>query len=777
MEGFRDMKRLFLAIFLLAPSVCHAASLTTGLVNNTHWEQDFFGMSGAVYAVEFDRTIPGRVYAGSDVSGFWISTDYGEHWKHGGTSLTCAEVSNIYQDSFGRIFVACGEENYTTSGGLWMSEDRGATFTQLNTNRVDKGIGIKSIAVDSSDSNKIYYAEANTAFSVDGDLHYSSDGGQTWSTPLDDPFGASTTIQGIQLASDNIHLFVHHKDNTATSYLRVYDVRDWSYSEITLTSTMAEYLYDSDTYTLNGTQYVCFGAGQKVACTSDNGASFTYSAEVVDGTKGIYRIDTKVIDGAVYMAVATCALNGTYLDAYSSEDFYYSSNGGTSWTDFDNSDICDATSISDGSLHLNSTRCELSNTGRSISINPFDKTMILSGNSWSILKSTNSGTNYYARTKGLGNTVVTRIREAPNGDLYASGMDFGLARRVRGDNGWHIWDILVPNATYDWPDWTGHFWDFTLSEDATHKFSEGTGIINVGVSDWDSSGTYPEATGKMFKSTDSGATWSSSVPDGFPIGKQTTGVATPFYSYAKPIEMGQSADGNQLYVWVDGTAYGAFVSTDIGDTWVKSGGTPSGTNGQNVFRGFAVDPTDTDGSTIVLIGWLNTNSQYSTDSGENWSDMSGTDLSYCKDAEFNPSTGYIYAGRDDRNNIYYGTNYDNGMSTELVDLDDMITTGCTNDGSPMGLTFDPDNAERMAFSLDACDGPLIVYTEDLSSNASASWQDITGDFPIPQGCLSMLFDGEVLYCASTGGGVYHLDMEKSYNGRGTNITATNVRIE
>jgi len=103
--------------------------------------------------------------------GLWKSTDSGATWASKTEALKSFKngnvISRIVQDSNGSTFVMA------TKYGLLRSSDVGDNWSALNLLTSANQVTIRSLAIDPTDSNKLYYATATTFYN-------STDAGVTW---------------------------------------------------------------------------------------------------------------------------------------------------------------------------------------------------------------------------------------------------------------------------------------------------------------------------------------------------------------------------------------------------------------------------------------------------------------------------------------------------------------------------------------------------------------------------------------------------------------------
>lgn len=148
-----------------------ALILTFSLQAQTsQWEITDPGAGGAFITIKVGAT--GYVYAGSDLSGLYHSTDQGTYWEDSGffQGLNPPDVSAVGPDPTDDDIVLAGTEN-----SLYRSTDEGYNFTEVYSSGYWTAIAI------SKSNDEIAYAAYHSAYnSVDGSIYKSTNNGQTW---------------------------------------------------------------------------------------------------------------------------------------------------------------------------------------------------------------------------------------------------------------------------------------------------------------------------------------------------------------------------------------------------------------------------------------------------------------------------------------------------------------------------------------------------------------------------------------------------------------------
>ncbi len=126
----------------------------------------------AFKGLAIDPTNPKRLYWAGCASngGIYKSEDAGETWE-----LATRNEDwpfNVYVDAKGAVY--CPGKN------LWKSTDQGKTWKKLTNNPWNYGRVILAIAVDPTDTNRIWYTETTWDGSNNGAIFESTNGGSSW---------------------------------------------------------------------------------------------------------------------------------------------------------------------------------------------------------------------------------------------------------------------------------------------------------------------------------------------------------------------------------------------------------------------------------------------------------------------------------------------------------------------------------------------------------------------------------------------------------------------
>jgi photosystem II stability/assembly factor-like uncharacterized protein len=156
------------------------AQVTAQPVNGApvaQWEQAGWG-GGYYWAAAFHPRKDGVIYMAGDVLGVYKSVDRGRNWRIINNGLVHYGVYSLAVDrtSPDTVYAASEEGLYksTNGGEQWMFMPR--TGRQDLRITGERGISVRSIAVDPGNGNTVYAA------SPGGKIYKSTDGGQNWAT-------------------------------------------------------------------------------------------------------------------------------------------------------------------------------------------------------------------------------------------------------------------------------------------------------------------------------------------------------------------------------------------------------------------------------------------------------------------------------------------------------------------------------------------------------------------------------------------------------------------
>jgi photosystem II stability/assembly factor-like uncharacterized protein len=143
------------------------------------------GLSCDMAVVVPHPTIPGRILAGVtfgpwdpppgswDLGSVYASNDYGEHWEYLGPTQPISRIVGIAYDAVNPGLVYAG----TQVTGLWKSTNGGTTWEQVTT--YPGAFHVASVAAHPYDADTVF-VQSHGEYGSSSTLHVSHDAGETW---------------------------------------------------------------------------------------------------------------------------------------------------------------------------------------------------------------------------------------------------------------------------------------------------------------------------------------------------------------------------------------------------------------------------------------------------------------------------------------------------------------------------------------------------------------------------------------------------------------------
>lgn len=531
--------------------------ITIGLFITTSWAQlslewRSIGMGGGGWftTIAIDTLNPGTVYVGSDVGGFYKSTDYGSSWEILNNGLIDYYVEKIVPDLQNPEVIYLG-----TWGGIHKSTDGGRTwvpkrngFPSPSQSNYTAPIGALALAPQNTDivyagigmPRKGYNDPLWLRVPTKGAIFKSSDGGENWQM-LRGSTGIDTTALFYTLAIDHrnsdlifagTHLGIYRSNNGGLTWEQKNSglppmpesvvVREIAIDPVEPGRVYAALcpINDSERYS------TCSG----IWFTTDNGELWQPC------TTGVYRVNFRRI------IVNPKNPNVLYAGALYGYNYrggvYKSTNRGQNWfrvTNYNN--------VPRGWIYFWGYNPD------GLALDLRDTATIFYCNSHAVWKSTNAGGNWFYcyceslsngnwRGTGLEVTCLKQITPDPvdSNILYFTMHDIGLLKTTdRGASFQYIFEPMRPygNTAY------------TLAiHPADHN------ILYVGTGPW----TY--VYGKLWRSTDAGRTWT-----------MLSGLPDTCYKSTILIDPNSRVDSTIIYTWLP--MWGVYKSTDGGESWQR----------------------------------------------------------------------------------------------------------------------------------------------------------------------------------------------------------------
>lgn len=731
------MFRFLILSFLFLAALTQNA-FAVGLPSIRHWENAWWGGGGTFPLITPDLETPNKVYAVSDVAGFFTSSDKGDNWTYSNSGTTTIIDTTFQQSEYNPDIM------WILGRRLVKSINRGQTWTNVAS---FVGIrGQRTIAIDRNNPNIVYVAIS------DGTIRKTTDGGTNWTT-FATPFSVGELPTFLYINPTSTYLIV----GSFTSGMMRYNLSTGSSSAITLSGTNALYNWDYTTYRIGSTEHFCTGGGLHISCTVDNGDNWTNTADATADTSFfVARVATRTLANTQIRMIAYGRRTST---PYGTNLIMVSNDSGATWTDsFANITI-------DLVNNPSNTWNNYGSVGNvvSVSADPFNEDVFYITTDWRIWRSDDGGQNWLEKIKGAQNTVISDVTVSPNGKIFACGMDVGC---YSSTNNGDTWIAAIPHVSNGDPQGVaiaGPYWR-VITTGTLSQWNAGTGHVIVTASPWSM------GVNVVWRSTDNGVTWTlvtSGLPTTVLNGSGTINTAAWGTGYARALAKSPT-DENILYLCMDGFSAtengGVFRSSDNGVTWART----TQPTGWKCYNGLSVDPTDVTGNTLSFTEWFYTfpnipHTYKSINGGTSWTTTGTSNGTY--ELAYNSVGNAVRAGLGSFPSVDYSTN---GDSWSL--MHNLNNTSNVADG----LVFDPSDNNRLFVGVNdgtsvgpgtgsGLTGGSVYMTADALSFSAATWIDLTADFPSPAGVQALAInptagDDGYLFAAVDGAGVFRMNL-------------------
>jgi len=169
------MKKLIL-ISLLSLTFIHLMYAEDG---PNVWSTSLTG-AGQIWAVAINPVSQSTIYAGSNTTGIWKSTNMGLNWTQMNSGLTNLTVQTMAISNSNPNILYCGTSQAGAGAGIYKSSDAGASWTQINSGIVETSVGVQAIAIDYTNPNVAYVAIFDGLVDSPTGLYKTTNGGTNW---------------------------------------------------------------------------------------------------------------------------------------------------------------------------------------------------------------------------------------------------------------------------------------------------------------------------------------------------------------------------------------------------------------------------------------------------------------------------------------------------------------------------------------------------------------------------------------------------------------------
>lgn len=192
------MKKLFLPLF---PALIIIHFLINGFTYQTDgpaiWTQSL-SSAGQIWSLAVSPSNPQIMYAASNSTGIWKSSNGGLNWTQSNTGLLNLVLQTVAVTPSNPNVVMCGTTNGGSNPGVYRSTDGGGNWTRVVTGITDT-TNIQQVIIDRTNPSIAYIAIfTGTGNAING-LYKTTDGAATW-VPITNGLG---TIKNFLCISQN----------------------------------------------------------------------------------------------------------------------------------------------------------------------------------------------------------------------------------------------------------------------------------------------------------------------------------------------------------------------------------------------------------------------------------------------------------------------------------------------------------------------------------------------------------------------------------------------
>lgn len=140
--------------------------------------------AGQIWAIAVNQSNQQIMYAGSNTTGIWKTTNGGLNWSQSVSGLNNLTVQAISISRSDPNVLFAGTSQTGSGAGIYKSTDAGASWVQVNSGITETSIGIQSIAIDHTNSNVAYVAVFDGLVDSPQGLYKTTNGGLNWTATL-----------------------------------------------------------------------------------------------------------------------------------------------------------------------------------------------------------------------------------------------------------------------------------------------------------------------------------------------------------------------------------------------------------------------------------------------------------------------------------------------------------------------------------------------------------------------------------------------------------------
>jgi photosystem II stability/assembly factor-like uncharacterized protein len=147
--------------------------------SQAQWIASGSGM-GQIWGLVIDPTNAQNIYAASNSTGMWKSTNGGISWTQINVGLSNTTLQALAISKSSPDILMCGTASGANSG-MYLSADAGASWFQVNTGIAEASIGVQTIAIDPTNTETAYMATFVSGTDATNGLYKTTNAGLNWS--------------------------------------------------------------------------------------------------------------------------------------------------------------------------------------------------------------------------------------------------------------------------------------------------------------------------------------------------------------------------------------------------------------------------------------------------------------------------------------------------------------------------------------------------------------------------------------------------------------------
>ncbi|MEP7146469.1 MAG: T9SS type A sorting domain-containing protein [bacterium] len=136
--------------------------------------------AGQIWTIAINPVSQQTMYAGSNTTGVWKTTNAGLNWAQANTGLTNLTVQTMAISNSNPQVLYCGTSQTGSGAGIYKSTDAGTSWTQINNGITETSLGVQSIAVDRSNPDIAYAAIFDGVIDAQQGVYKTTNGGTQW---------------------------------------------------------------------------------------------------------------------------------------------------------------------------------------------------------------------------------------------------------------------------------------------------------------------------------------------------------------------------------------------------------------------------------------------------------------------------------------------------------------------------------------------------------------------------------------------------------------------